>query len=383
MLLARKGCRVLLVDRVKFPADFIATHMVWPPGAAALKRWGIWEDVLATNPAICHVSLSDFPGGVIRSGWHPVDGVDFTFNVRRRKLDHALLRAAVRSGVEVREETLVEGVLFEDGRVVGLTLRDLPTGRRYEERAPLVIGADGKSSIIARAVEPETYNVYPSLTASYLLYAEGVDKDRDVDEVYTRPPYELLLLPTDDGLTVVNVVLSRHLLGDFRKDPERSFWAVWDQFPELAARARSGKPVSRLLGVVELPNFFRKPYGPGWALVGDAGHTRDPIRSQGMHNAFLDAELVADAVDDTFQGRQPFDDGMAAFQAERDRRNAFQYRTTISAAQFREPKPEALRPLLELVHNNPVAAAEFRGLVCGSMMPDEFNTKWGLTRPSK
>lgn len=83
MLLARKGYRVLLVDRVTFPSPYIATHMVWPPGAAMLKRWGIWEDVAAGNAAICHVSYSNFGFADLRTPWHPTDDVNWTFNMRR------------------------------------------------------------------------------------------------------------------------------------------------------------------------------------------------------------------------------------------------------------------------------------------------------------
>src|SRR5262245_22795085 len=124
MLLARKGYRVLVVDQVQFPSDRIATHMVWPPGGAALKRWGVWDEVAAARPGICHVSYSDFPGAQIRSGWHPVDGVDFTFNIRRFKLDDILVRAARAAGADVRERVLVERLLFDDGRVVGISARD-------------------------------------------------------------------------------------------------------------------------------------------------------------------------------------------------------------------------------------------------------------------
>src|SRR5207245_10769568 len=148
----------------------------------------------------------------------------------------------------------------------------------------------------------------------------------------TRPPYEYVMLPTDSGLTVVNVVIARTLVAEFRKDVTRSFYAAYDLVPEFGERLRASRPVSRILGVVDLPNFYRRPFGEGWALVGDAGITRDPIRAQGMHNAFLDAELLATAIDDIAAGRCAPADRLAQYERERNARTEAGYRICIDAA---------------------------------------------------
>lgn len=373
MLLARGGYRVLVVDRVTFPTPYIATHLVWPPGGAALKRWGIWEDVAAGNPAICHVSYSNFGFADLRTRWHPTDGVDWSFNMRRVKLDNYLVQAARKAGAEVREAVKVEDLLFDDdGRVVGIQACDLKTNSRFQERARILVGADGKNSLVARRVAAPMYNVVEPLTASYLVYVADMDGDRDVSEVYTRPPYEFLLLPTDDGLTVVNVVIARQLFDKFRKDVERNFWAAWDLVPELAEKVRAARPVSRVLGMADLPNFFRKPYGPGWALVGDAGLTRDPIRAQGMHNAFQDAELLAEALDEGLTGRRPVEAALGDYQHLRDEQNAFPYKLCINAARLEPLSEKAIRGLLDKIGDDPMRGAKFRGLYDGSVRPEEF-----------
>lgn len=373
MLLARRGCRVLLVDRAVFPSPYIATHMVWPPGGAALKRWGIWEDVVAGNPALCRVSYSSFPFGDLRTPWHATDGVDWTFNMRRLKLDHILVRAARHAGAEVREGVKVEELLFNaEGHVVGIQARDVKTNVRFQEGARVVVGADGKNSLVARRVAASMYNVVPPLTASYLVYVADLDKDRDVDEVYTRPPYEFLLLPTDDGLTVANVVIARDLLDEFRRDVERNFWAAWDLMPELAEKVRGARAAGKVQGMADLPNFFRKPYGPGWALVGDAGLTRDPIRAQGMHNAFVDAELLGTALEEGLSGRRRLHDALADYQRLRDEQNDFPYKLCINAARLERLSEDAIRGLLDRTGDDPVRGARFRGLYDGSVTPEEF-----------
>src|SRR5438128_4618594 len=139
MLLARKGHRVLLLDKEAFPSDFIATHMVWPPGGAAIRRWGIWDDIAAADPAICRTSYSTFVVGTLRTPWHAVEGVDFTFNLRRSKLDELLVRAARHAGAEIRERVMVDDLLSEDGRVVGIAAHVLGTEKRFHERAALVV----------------------------------------------------------------------------------------------------------------------------------------------------------------------------------------------------------------------------------------------------
>lgn len=87
--------------------------------------------------------------------------------------------------------------------------------------------------------------------------------------------------------------------------------------PEFAERVRVATRENRFAGG-GVPNFFRKPFGPGWALVGDAGYTKDPITAQGITDAFRDAELCATAVDDAFDARRPFEDAMAVYQRTRD-----------------------------------------------------------------
>ena len=87
---------------------------------------------------------------------------------------------------------------------------------------------------------------------------------------------------------------------------------MFELAPEFAERLRGAKRETRLAAVGDLRGFFRKPYGPGWALVGDAGYHKDPITAFGITDAFRDAEAAAAALDDAFAGRRPYDDAMAA-----------------------------------------------------------------------
>ena len=88
---------------------------------------------------------------------------------------------------------------------------------------------------------------------------------------------------------------------------------MFDLVPEFAERVRAAKRVAPFAGT-PVANFFRQPYGPGWALVGDAGYNKDPITAQGISDAFRAAELCATAVEQAFGGARPFDDAMREYQ---------------------------------------------------------------------
>lgn len=371
MLLARQGLRALVLDRARFPSDVISTHMLWPPGVAALHRWGVWPAIAAGGPGICRRSDSFFPGGALCGPWHAVDGVDYTISLRRFFFDAVLVDAARKAGAEVREGVVVERLLFEDDSVVGVEARTIATGSRFRERAALVVGADGRHSTVALQVKAEHYNTVPPLTGSYYTYAIDLDTDPEVAELYRYPPYEYLFIPSDQGLTLVNLVVPRVHLPAFRRDVTRNFFALFDAIPMLGERLRSARVVERVRGAVDLPNFYRRAHGPGWSLVGDAGHHKDPIRAQGMHDALLDAESLAHAIAQGLSGQQPLDRALAEYESRRDARTAFPYHICISAARFDAPDAFVER-LLEAVAATPAAIAEFRGLVAGSMRPEVF-----------
>lgn len=110
MLLARRGYRVLLLDRARFPSDTISTHWIWPPGVACLKRWGLLDRVVASNcPPIRSLGLD--LGAFVLTGVLPaVEGVDEMYAPRRTVLDKLLLDAAAEAGAEVREGFAVTGL---------------------------------------------------------------------------------------------------------------------------------------------------------------------------------------------------------------------------------------------------------------------------------
>src|SRR5262249_43924804 len=118
-------------------------------------------------------------------------------------------------------------------------------------------------------------------------------------------------------------------------------------------------------------NFFRKPFGPGWALVGDAGYDRDPITAQGISDAFRDAELCVTALDESLTGSRAFEAAMADYQQTRDEQVRPMYEFTTQLATLEPPPPE-MQQLLGAAQGNQEAMDQFVSVVAGTVSPAEF-----------
>jgi 2-polyprenyl-6-methoxyphenol hydroxylase-like FAD-dependent oxidoreductase len=161
-----------------------------------------------------------------------------------------------------------------------------------------------------------------------------------------------------------------------RADIEGNFFRALNLAPNFAERVRGGRREERFYGTADLPNFFRKPSGPGWALVGDAGLHRDPITAQGIVDAFRDAELLADALDGTLHG------DAQALQRYEERRNAAAmpvYDFTCGLASLEPPSPE-MQALFGAIHGNQAETDGFLGLVEGTTSIPEYFAPENLGR---
>jgi flavin-dependent dehydrogenase len=305
-------------------------------------------------------------GPIMISGCpRPADGVPEAFCPRRTVLDDLLVRAAVAAGAELREAFTVDEVLTEDGAVTGI--RGHTTGgATVTERARVVIGADGRNSLVAKAVRPEQYNEVPTLEAGYYAYWSGLPVD--CAELYLRGEERRAwaVFPTNDELTCVVVGWPRSQFEVNRRDYEGHYMRTFDLAPEFAERVRGATRETRLTGTADLPGFFRKPYGRGWALVGDAGYHKDPITALGISDAFRDAEAMSAALDDAFAGRRPYHEAMAACQQARDDASLPLYGLTCEFARI-EPPPADMQQLLGAVSRSADASDDYASVMAGTL----------------
>jgi flavin-dependent dehydrogenase len=367
MLLARKGYRVLVVDRASFPSDTVSTHVIHAPGIAALARWGLLDQVIATGCPAVETYSFDFGPFAIRGRPRSIDGFSAAYAPRRILLDKILVDAAARAGAEIRERFSVDEVLIENDRVVGIRGHG-DDGVSVVERARVVIGADGRNSHVADAVRPAQYNEKPMLQWSYYTYWSGLPVDGF--EIFIRPDRGWAAVTTNDGLTMLVVGWPYAESSAYKADPEANYLKTLELAPEFAARVRGATREERFYGG-SVPNFFRKPFGPGWALVGDAGYNKDPITAQGIRDAFVDAELCSAALDQSLCGALPYDDAMSVYHRIRDAHAMPIYEFTTQLATLEPPPPE-MQQLLGAVYGNRDAMDAFASITAGTVSPVEF-----------
>jgi flavin-dependent dehydrogenase len=376
MLLARKGYKVLVVDRATFPSDTLSTHNIQITGGVRLKRWGLLDKLLATNCPPVHEARFDLGPFALHGAFPALDGVDAVHSPRRTALDKLLVDAARDAGAEVREGFIVEEVLMDGGTVTGIRGRT-KTGPAAAEHARIVVGADGMHSIVARAVQAPSYDARPALTCGYYTYYAGIPLQGG--EMYSRERRAMGAWPTNDGLTVIFTAWPIEEFHRYRADVEGNFLKTVALAPSLAERVRAGKRAERFMGTADLANFYRKPYGPGWALVGDAGYHKDPITGLGISDAFRDAELLAKAIDAGFSGRIGLEQALQVYEAQRNTVSKPMYEITTQLASFAPPAPEQ-RVLFESLRDNQVATNQFFGVLTGSVPGEEFFAPRNLAR---
>ncbi|HVG30176.1 MAG TPA: NAD(P)/FAD-dependent oxidoreductase [Pyrinomonadaceae bacterium] len=369
MLLARKGHRVLLLDKATFPSDRVSTHHIHQPGVARLRRWGLLERVRASNcPPTTEIKFDVGPFALAGTP-PPAEGNVEAYAPRRRVLDKILADAAVESGAELREGFSVEELTGSEGVVTGVRGRD-GAGSSVTEKARVVVGADGPRSIVASSVQAPVYLDRGMLTCNYYSYWSGVTLDGV--ELYPREGRMIVADKTNDGLVMVTVVWPKEEFNRVRSNIEFEFMRSLDEHaPALAERVRAGRREERFAGSGFLPNLFRKPYGEGWALVGDAGYVKDPATAQGITNAFSHAEMLAEALDEGLSGRREMTGALAGYERKRNDEVMAMFEHTCQLARLAPPPAEMIR-LLGALRGDGEQTGRFLGTVVGTVPVQEF-----------
>lgn len=368
MLLARKGYKVLVVDKERFGSDTLSTHLVHPPAIAALKRWGVLDKLVATGCPPIDTYSFDFGFFKISGSPRRIDGVDVAYGPRRTILDKLLVDAAAEAGAEMRDGFTVDEVLVEDGAVAGIRGHG-KDGKSVTERARVVIGADGRNSLVAKAVGAEAYNEKPALQSGYYTYWSGVEADHF--EIFIRPDRGGALIPTHDGLTLCVLGWPISEFAANKTDIEGNYMRTLELAPHIHERISAGKREAFFRGG-SVPNYFRKPFGKGWALIGDAGYNKDPITAMGIRDAFNEVELCVTALDEWFLGARSYDVAMGEYQSKRDADVGAMYELTTQLATM-APPPVEMQQLLGAVARDQEASDAWVSMMAATLpVPDFF-----------
>ncbi|MFC7440444.1 NAD(P)/FAD-dependent oxidoreductase [Laceyella putida] len=303
MRLGQSGVRVCLVDAARFPSETLSTHAMFNNTVHHLKALGIGKLFAETSaPAVSEVIMR-FDEVSIQGNLPIVQGESHGYCIRRSELDQALLEKAVSyPTVSFLEGFRVQSLLKRAGRVVGVRGRD-GQGRVRDISARMVIGADGRHSVVRRELSLSPKQAVPSDFACYFSYLSHLEREGPpAFEVNRIGDYTLVVFPTSHQQSVVYVsfpntdqpwmkAFQRHPMEAYERFLKENFQPI--SFHQRLARAVVEEPVR---GLPFYDNVWYPAMGPGWVLVGDAAMFKDPALAQGIHDAVWGAELLAEVL---------------------------------------------------------------------------------------
>jgi 2-polyprenyl-6-methoxyphenol hydroxylase-like FAD-dependent oxidoreductase len=344
MLLARAGLRVVVVDRGRYGADTLSTHALMRGAVVQLHRWGLLDRIIAAGTPAIHRTAFRYAGDEIVIPIKLSHGVDALYAPRRTVLDPVLVEAAIAAGADVRYGITVAGVRRDRrGRVTGIVGRDR-TGRDVVIDADLVVGADGMRSVVAQQVAAPVER--RGTGASAVVYGYWSDLDTTGYEWIFRRHACAGVIPTNHGSAAVFAAAPPDRIGRGGRGVLESVLA--DACPDTAARVRAASAPPGVRTFTGQPGFLRHAWGPGWALVGDAGYWKDPLTAHGLTDALRDAELLARAVIAAMSGDMSEAAAFAEYQATRNRLSLPLFDVTDAIASQRWTDAEIGPLLLEL-----------------------------------
>ncbi|SDW11303.1 FAD-dependent oxidoreductase [Marinobacter mobilis] len=322
--LARKGFKVLVVEKASFPRDANSTHFIWPRGMSYLNRLGVADKILEQTPHFKQMEINiegirlhgGVPSQAIRDRFIALHGddhgvVDYYAGPRRFFLDEVLLTEARASGADVRESTRVVSLIEENDGVVGIKAI-AGNGEEFEARARVVIGADGRMSQFANHVKAQKTEVREKSTFAYYGYFSGIDKPELC--IHKRGRFGTAIFPTMQDRHLVLVYGPTEWWGDFSKDPEAGFFRTYEFVaPDVAKLLKQATRVEPFKAMGRMVAFHRENWGKGWALVGDACSFKDQWTAMGITHALRDAELLSAHLEKYLNGEKDWASVMSEY----------------------------------------------------------------------
>ena len=325
--LARGGIDVVLVDRARFPRDKPCSEYMSPQASRILDSLGVLERIEHAGAAHLAGMRVRAPNGVTFHGrFADVAGYrgyrDRGLALRRTVLDGLLLDRAREAGARVHEGVRVASLVRDTaGRVAGLETFDA-RGTRATLLAPIVVGADGLRSIVARRLELAATKLAPRRVAFVSHYAD-VDGVGDSGEMHVERDGSIGLADVGSGLTNVAVVVPRSSARAASGD-SAGFIEEWiRRRPHIAPRFARARRVTPVLVTGPFASAARRAWTPGAALVGDAADFFDPFTGEGIYAALRGAELLAPRLIEAIASRTTRDADAALRAYERDRIREF------------------------------------------------------------
>jgi len=296
ILLAERGWSVTLLDKAAFPRPKICGEYLSPEAARVLDRLGVLKVVDAAGAQPLSGMRIIAPDGTVLDGTYPTSGPwrgyrDHALAIRREVFDRILLERARALPVDVRERHRVTGLLVEGGLVRGVKAESAD-GAPVELRSRLVVGADGRASMVAHAlglVRPHRLQ-----RLALIQHVSGIEGLGDRGEIYVDPPDYSILNPVAPGIVNLSLVVPLAHAKPFSARLETFMEARLRQLRHVPARLAGMKAEGPVMAMGPLAYRVGEPRVGGVLLAGDAAGFYDPFTGEGLYTALRSAELLAE-----------------------------------------------------------------------------------------
>jgi 2-polyprenyl-6-methoxyphenol hydroxylase-like FAD-dependent oxidoreductase len=372
LALAKEGLDVLVIDRDGLGSDTLSTHAFFPNTVARFEELGVLERMRAKytlRPMTHHVWIL---GRELEGTFSEIGGWDRSLSPRRIVLDRAIAEAAMDAGAQIRFDTRVRGLVgagTEADPVRGVELED---GTRVE--ADRVFGADGRASTVAGLLDLPKRDQRASDMSMFLGYWRGVGPVERMT-IAAREDRGFNRIPCEDDIDLLVALGPPDFTRGSAEERERRYHETIRDFHEVfdASKLEGAEMISDVIVVPEtmLRGYFKQAAGPGWALVGDAGHFKHPATAQGISDAIEQALQVAGAV----TGSDP---ELRGYEEWRDARAEGHYDWSFQFGRF--PRPEVAGPLFDGIASEPEAEQDFRDTMTRRVNPQEALSKERVER---
>ena len=296
ILLAERGWAVTLLDKAAFPRPKICGEYLSPEAARVMDRLGVLKAVDAAGAQPLSGMRIVAPDGTVLDGTYPTSGPwrgyrDHALAIRREVFDRILLERARALPVDVRERHRVTGLIVERGLVRGVKTESAD-GAPMELRSRLVVGADGRASVVAHAlglVRPHRLR-----RLALIQHVSGIEGLGDRGEIYVDPPDYSILNPVAPGIVNVSLVVPLAHAKPYSARLETFMEARLRQLRHVPARLAGMKAEGPVMAMGPLAYRVGEPRVGGVLLAGDAAGFYDPFTGEGLYTALRSAELLAE-----------------------------------------------------------------------------------------
>jgi flavin-dependent dehydrogenase len=385
--LAQRGLSVLVVDKASFPSppEVPCCPIMYSSAVELLDEIGFDESKYAAAATRIHRGVVGFEHYFQVTIQVPMTrGRDYLYGFDRAAFDGALWdHMQSFPGVTARPG-FAFGELLRDagGRVCGI--EGGVHGRPREQlRARLaVVGADGRHSLVARRAGAATVEEQVQHTST-IHFAEwddvapvGDDGEPALHIVSTGRGKNVLFFPSSHG----RISVATHVRSDRANvagDAEAYYAAQLSGLPTVQRRLARARRVGPLLGVRKIANRYREVGGPGWILVGDALHHKDPIDGQGVCDALMSARDLAALLGELHEGRIPWQTMLARYRSRVMAETYSRYQSTMKRLArdlYSDPPPWMIRTVVRWTLEDPEYQRRFLLFLTRCIAPSEFRT---------